>query len=552
MTIRRMTGELLRNQHGIALPMVLVIFVIGFALVGAFMVAIVGSANVSNTTRSGVQAQAAAEAGIEAAKVSLTDASSANVNFCTAFPSVSSNDPKYVVTGQCDNNSAPTKITLISISDHPSGGFAKVEAVLPVTAGSTEKETAGGPSIVFANSITGALSGYSLDAVNSEVDHQDFYIRTGSVACWNSATYSHSFYLYGGSFTNGSSCTVNGDIYASDGVTLQGTINGDIVSHKASGDIIYQSARVNGNFWSKGTLSPLQAPISGNVTLAGTGTSTMQNNAQIGGSLTHRGTVNGATGRVSGAIVQSNSPTIPDFPEIQPWQDVTFVAVTKPDGSKEPPAAWKDAGYALEVVSGGAACSKWYGNSFNVTSVLSGGTSKIIYDIRNCGPNGGHDFDTNSGGAVKTVRVQRDFAVIANSWQMSATVFESADGQSHTIHFITPDGNPAASGPQCAPGKDSELLNKTLVDPKLAIYIYTPCNMKFNGTSATFRGQVYAGSVSFGGGVTMAFAPRSIPGYDFGTGGSPTHPGSGGSGTSGVPSLSNGLSTTPSSQRNVS
>ena len=61
--------ERLRDERGIALPMVLTIFIVGVALITAFLVAIVGSANVSNITRTGIQSQAAADAGIAAAQV---------------------------------------------------------------------------------------------------------------------------------------------------------------------------------------------------------------------------------------------------------------------------------------------------------------------------------------------------------------------------------------------------------------------------------------------------------------------------------------------------
>ncbi len=550
-TASRVRAALRRNERGIALPMVLVVFLVGFALVGAFLVAIVGSAQVSNTTRSGIQAQAAAEAGVEAAKVALVSAAGASTNFCSSFPVVTSVAPHYEVTGVCDNASSPTSITLESTSVLADGTTARVQAVLPVNAGSSAQNTAGGPSIVFANSF-GSLSNYSLDAVNSEVEHQDFYVRTGDIACWNSGTYSHSFYLYSGRFTNGQSCTVNGNIYAKNGVTLQGTVNGDIVSHNAGGDIIYESAKVNGDFWSKGTLSPLQAPVSGNVTLAGSGSSTFQNKAAVGKNLVHKGPVSGASSRVTGTISQLTSPSVPDFPEIQPWQDVSFEVVTNAQGVPEPPAAWKQAGYSLEVVTD-SACNVWQTYTVNPASALANQNSPKIFDLRGCGDFG---FDTNNTSEIarKTVSVKTDIAFVTNKWRMSGTQFKSADGQPHTIHFITPDGNPNLPGPQCnSPAGESTLINATTVDPKLAIYLYTPCTMNFNGnaTSSTFRGQVYAGTVTFNGGVKMAFAPRSIPGYDFATGASPSNPGQPTPGGSSVPTLLNGISTAPTSQRNI-
>src|SRR6218665_290226 len=61
---RAAVSRLLRNEHGIALPMVLLVFFVGAGLITAFLVMITGASRVTVTSRDTVRAQAAAEAGI--------------------------------------------------------------------------------------------------------------------------------------------------------------------------------------------------------------------------------------------------------------------------------------------------------------------------------------------------------------------------------------------------------------------------------------------------------------------------------------------------------
>ncbi len=148
--------ERLRDERGIALPMVLTIFIVGVALITAFLVAIVGSANVSNITRTGIQSQAAADAGIAAAQVILPARAAAGEDFCARLAdgslesSLTSQVPRYRVSGSCDLSATPQTVTIVSEGHDPSeNSTTVVEATFEIAVDSGGgDEPAGRDSIV--------------------------------------------------------------------------------------------------------------------------------------------------------------------------------------------------------------------------------------------------------------------------------------------------------------------------------------------------------------------------------------------------------------------
>lgn len=133
--------------------MVLMVFVVGFALVGAFLVAIVGSATVSQTTRSGIQAQAAAEAGLAAQIAAIGAGNPCTVN---AVSGDSAGGPIYNVSVEKGDCTLPVdaKITITSAGTAPDGTQATVVATYAVSPGDTvQTVSAGGPGIVTAYSL---------------------------------------------------------------------------------------------------------------------------------------------------------------------------------------------------------------------------------------------------------------------------------------------------------------------------------------------------------------------------------------------------------------
>lgn len=505
----------LRSERGAALPMVLLVFVLSVALVSAFLISIVGASQVTSTTKASVQAQAAAEAGLASVVASLHN-DPCTVPSSARTGTLASSGWSFNVTsveygdglswgGNCDDS---TMVRIVSEGRQGATPETTVEAVYRYTPATPATNTQGGPSLIFTETV-GNLSHFFVDQDASEAQG-DFYARNGDVACWNNHTYTHSFYVLNGSFTNGQDCTIDGNVYAGGTVTLQGKVLGNVLSRATGQSVMHGTGRVYGNFATAGRLNLNGGRIDGNVTLGGTGES--QINGLIGGNLRYRGTLKTSSGtvasHVSGTITQSSTTEVDQLPVVPPWNDVAPTLTN-----------WTDAHFTVVTVPAGQ-CSRWYGWSTDpIWPTLSTVTTPTVYDVRACSDGISTNSLTGADKSQRTLSMRTNLAFVVNAWDMSGMHIQSADGAEHTAWFITPDGNPAAAGPQCTGGaKNSELKNASTVSDDIAVYMYTPCEVNFNG-GVKFRGQVYAGRTVFNGGATLAFAPRSIPGYDFSEGG---------------------------------
>lgn len=529
------------DDGGSAIVSVLIVMLV--LSLGALTLAVVvtNTAGVVVDSRTTAQSRAAADAG-------LTElvASAARGDVCdqalTDVPLGSGS--RFTATSSCDDASG--LVTFQSRGSSNGAAPVTVRAVyeLEVDPGASPP-TAGGPGLFYTYGLTTRLNSYVFDDAHSEVGIDEYtgsagvYASTGKIECGWGSVFPGDIYTKTGELQLDSGCVVEGNAYIGSRANVNGgRIEGTLVAPSTSAHTIAgtvgKAGGSEGNVFLGGTFTLNSGTVYGSVSASGSGTSTL-GSGTIHGNFTYRGGYGvwgtPASTIVKGVVVKNAALAAPTLPEIPAWQDVAFTPVN----ATTPPKAWSDEGYKLTTVTG-TACSKWSGNSADVTSLASALTSRMIFDIRTCAGN----FDTNAGGANKTVSINQDIAIITNRWFLSGTKFKSADGQPHTIFLITPDGAPTTAGPQCSGGAlDSQQLNDSTVDPKIAIYLYTPCLMKFNSGTATFRGQVYSGKLEFGGGVKVSFAPRNIPGYDFGKDVEPWPGGSGGGdgATSGIGTL---------------
>jgi hypothetical protein len=483
------------------------------------------------STRTTAQARAAADAGLAAVIAAFR-----RDGDCPATnPSSDTDDPRYETT--CDNSGS--QATFTSTGEPGTAVETRIEAVYQVITAAAPP-TAGGPGLFYTYGLNTRMNSYVFDDANSEVGIDEFvgsagvYASTGKIECGTGSVFPGDIYTKTGELQIDSGCMVEGNAYiGSKAFVNGGIIKGSLiapanVAHTISGTV-GTSGGSEGNVFLGGTFTLNSGTVYGSVSAAGSGSNTL-GSGTIHGNFIYKGSYGiwgtPATTIVKGALVKNAALAAPTLPDIPDWQDVDFTPVN----ATTPPQAWADEGYKLTTVTG-SACNKWSGGGTDVTSVAGSLSSRMIFDIRACSGN----FDTNHGDAKKEVKVNRDIAIITNRWFLSGTKFKSADGQPHTIFLITPDSKPTVAGPQCnSPAQDSQQLNDSTVDPKIAIYLYTPCLMKFNSGTATFRGQVYSGKLEFGGGVKVAFAPRNIPGYDFGKDVDPWPGGGGGGGPSGL------------------
>ena len=489
---------------------------------------------IANTTRTLVgterhsQLQGIIDAGI-AAQTTRLETGALPCSAHATGEGVAMNDASYSYALSCANG-----VAKLHVSAENEAGKAAREAVFSYQSDEAPP-TAGGPGLFYTYNSGSRFNSYVFDRERSEVSPDEFagaasvYATNGNISCGYGSVFPGDLYTKTGNLQLDSGCLVEGSAYIGGTAKVNGgTIKGSLiapsdVNHIISGPVGTQGK--GGDVILGGTFTLNNGTVYGNLSAASTKANTL-GSGTVHGNLRYKGSYNTwgtpANNIVKGSITKDASLVSPVLPEIPDWQDVAF----QPVNATTPPKAWADEGYALTTVTG-AACEKWAGNSADVTSLAGTLAQRMIFDIRACGDG----FDTNAGGANKTVAVNKDIAIIANSWRLSGTKFESADGNPHTVFLITPDSQPTAPGPQCnAPARDSQQVNDSTVASNIAVYIYTPCEMKFNAGNATFRGQVYAGKLDFGGGVKIAFAPRHIPGYDFGK--DVSSGGSGGGGTS--------------------
>ena len=521
-----------RDDRGSALISVLVIMLVLSLGALALAAIVTNSTGVAVDGRSTAQSRAAADAGIAELLVAAERGDVCEQDLSDVELGAGST---YSATSTCDVATGFVVFDSTGTSSH--GVTTTVRAVyeLDVTPVATPP-TAGGPGLFYTYGLNTRLNSYVFDDVNSEVGIDEFtgsagvYASTGKIECGSGSVFPGDIYTKTGDLQIDNGCLVEGNAYIGGKAFINGgKIEGSLIAPKNDNHTISGTVGVPGgsagHLFLGGTFTLNGGTVHGSVSAAGSGNSTL-GSGTIFGNFTYRGGY-GTWGTaadiiVKGARVKNTELTAPTLPQIPPWQDVTFTPVN----ATTAPQSWADEGYQLTTVTG-TACAKWSGNSADVTSLAGSLSSRMIFDIRACSGN----FDTNAGGANKEVKVNQDVAIIANRWFLSGTKFKSADGQPHTIFLITPDSQPTVAGPQCsAPAQDSQQLNDSTVAPEIALYVYTPCLMKFNSGTATFRGQVYSGRLEFGGGVKVAFAPRNIPGYDFGKDVEPW-PGTGGSAT---------------------
>lgn len=205
------------------------------------------------------------------------------------------------------------------------------------------------------------------------------------------------------------------------------------------------------------------------------------------------------------------------------------------------PQAWRQQDYTLVTVPS-SQCAEWNGthNQNPIWSRLSQVTTNTVYHVSVC-----DKISTDQGlkADQKVINLQADIAIISRGGTISGLTFKGP----HTVFFITPDASPNTPGPQCA--GEQYVIKQNVFANNSASYIYTPCTINFN-TQGQWRGQVYAGRVEFNGGVALAYAPRNIPGYDFGTGMIPEDDGDD-LDLSGSPTLVGGNAAAPLEIRNI-
>ncbi|QEO09227.1 hypothetical protein [Protaetiibacter larvae] len=321
------------DDRGVALPTVIIFMFAGVLLSLVVASTVLYSYTFSSSVKASVQSQAAAEAGIAAARAGLLNGT------CATQPTpglYENTDPFYRVqifkpdgtggwTTGCPTISEDARI--VSMGDAENGGVngdtsgdeANVEAILGSFSSSITLD-ASGPAI-FAYSASGAGAGgklVSLDGTNVDV-----MLRTGTVTCDGGFQGAANVVVKSGTFNAVGGCNLAGNVWVNGPVNVDG---GAAIGGSVTGSVVSMSnGSVAGNVWSDGAFSS----TGGGVYVGGTVSATSitisqgsigaawaragnvtQSGGTIRGILTANGTVTATNGNLQSAVVATGDVSV--------------------------------------------------------------------------------------------------------------------------------------------------------------------------------------------------------------------------------------------------
>ena len=458
-----------RDDRGIALPMVLLVFLVGVGLISAFLVAIVGSSQVTVTSRDTVRAQAAAEAGVADVLGRIADT---DIPLCS-LASTNIVDPSGTVPYEATvefgtpgsftvpstwNTSCPTQQTLIRIvsqSDEDAFGGAQqqIERIHRLTA--APPVTMDFDDIILSE---GAWTfGGNTDLAAADASRPaDVMVNTGDFVCNASGTIRGSVYVKNGNATLTGSCKIEGNL----------EVSGNLIRTSGSG-------RVLGN-----------AVVGGTVSFGG-GTLPV-----IQGSLTHGGTLTVAYGNkstwVGGAINQTPVTIVPP----PPWRDLSL-------------ASFVAAGFEQQTWQG--ACNIEYSTAHPMPAVIAGLTTPTVIDATAC-----------STLIIRTnisLNLGADVAIIAPKIHLEAFAFNSTNTSKRNLYVVSSNTSPA-----CPSSRDDIFVaGVRFPDLRVSGLLYGHCRVEMANWGPYWQGSIY--SRNFEGTPLLRFSPISDPNSTGGGGG---------------------------------
>ena len=510
--------------------------VLGIALVTSVIgvtvvTATINGLGVTSASRAGVQARAAAEAGVDRALVAIqsgcsTTYSSAGTPRYTydVKYSISSTTPSWV-TG-CPTNDA----TLIKIT-------SKGYAANPTVTGSSTSDTRTVEAIyanvpvyvaapvvlpaVYANTVEGTFKNFVLSSSSASIA-ADVLIKNGNVICSNGATIDGSVLLANG-YAQLTNCNVNGVVHVSKYVDVSGTgtvLKKDVIALgqgvAAGGNVVNLQSGiggVEGSVYSSGNVQD-DSLIQGNVSLSGTtanavkvgGSGHVKGNVVSSGSVTvaSGGAIDGTTSSNFSGLAPLPAPRVPD------WTDIPYPH----------PTAWN--GYTvLTWPTSTSSCSVGNSNAFwESLSSQSASLGNIVVDARGCGA-AGLDFQNN----ITNIQLSSNISFIAWKFNVNKLVATTNSSAARYLWFMVPDnyadtGSDGKPTPTCpttvnpaTPVGTITLTNEANIAPTIAAMAYTPCKIISDRNS--WRGQLYGGTLEFLQQAQLTYVPVGVSGVDF-------------------------------------
>ncbi len=521
------------GDRGVAMAAVLGLVAVALILTSVILTSVVGATSFSTYTRAGVQAQAAAEAGVAAARAGLAAGTCASAGTPPVYRSATGEHPVYAAqifrpatgggwTAGCPVGTG-TQVRILSTGYADRGGQGGVTAgdsvVLEAILASASTPTtiqASGPAIyAYASSSFGNGARF----VSVDGSSPDVLVRTGNVSCTGDFPGVANFVVRGGTLAIGNSCRIEGNAYSTGRMTLSG--NGYVRGYAvANGIQLEGSSRIYGRAWSTSDLV-----ITGNPTVSGIvkAQSLRLDGGTLGSQAYIYGNTNvtnaGGTTLSATLTTQTTNPTPPSW-----WGGNARITrvnpITAPTFASDLPATptvpdWIDFGaVAAEYTSTAWTGFTVYtmGSSCTVTTLRAAitaiGSAPGVIDGRAC--SGTLTIDGNN-----QIDIVNDLAIIAPRITITASGRFSATSL-HRLWLINPDTTANSSPVGNCPGNltiDGGSTKFTNID----VLVYTPCTVSI-ASGIQLRGQIFAGDVSLGGSAQISYVPIGLPGVNLSTG----------------------------------
>ncbi len=471
----------------------------------------------TTSTRASVQAEAAAEAGIDYAAANLAtsvcqpqySSSSAPVFAVAVSYSTLPTSPGDVDTSWvsgCPASTSAKRLKLIStgsatalgVAGSSSGNVRIVEAIYPYTP--TPPPYAiipSGAALYSFAQIDPTIN--NLTITQGSTTRPSIEYLSGSATCTSGTIIVGDVILGAGALAVTSGCTINGDLWASSVVSIQsGEVTGNVnVAGVQSGTSVSlsTSAIVDGNIYAAGPVT-IAGKVGGNIVAGPTvGVSTFSNQASVGGSAISAGTISAPAGVIKGTISTNQSGIVtPTIPLVPPWIDYAYSA-----------SDWRTSTGAYYQLLTMMSCSSSELASALIT--VQNSTVPIILDTRVCGA----VTDLRGYNLVLT----SDTVIITNGFNLGSNDIQASTAPDKNLWIIIPD-TVADKQPTCPTGSSAKITNHVTVGSHVAAMIYSPCAISNAGD--VWRGQMYASSISTSASLTLNYVPIGLPTVDLSTG----------------------------------
>lgn len=505
------------NERGSAILGVLGVMAVTIVIAVTTTTASLHAVGITSSTRASVEAEAAAEAGIDyAASMLATSVCQAQytsssapifsvvVSYSNLSTSPGTTDTSWVSGCPTSTNAQRLKLvstgtaSTVGVAGNTTGNNRKVEAIYTYTPSP--------PAYTISPSGPATYSYSQQDpTINNLTITQAGTVRptvvylSGSAMCTSGSQITGDVIIGDGGLTVTSGCTINGDLSTAGVVSIQsGVVTGNVNAAGAQGGTSVSTAsssEIDGNVFAAGPVT-IDGKIGGNV-VAGptTGTSSFSNYSSVGGSVVSAGTVSASTGSIKGTITQNQTgivtPTVPYAPQ---WVDYAYNA-----------SDWVASNGSPYVVQTMTSCT---GSALsNALSTLVASAVPMILDTRVCGA------VTNFSGNNMTLT--SDSVIIANGFNFSSNNIQASNAPDRRLWVIIPD-TVADRQPTCLTGSSASIGNNVQIGPHVAGMVYSPCAISNGGD--TWTGQMYSSSIGTSSSFVLHFLQIGLPTVNLSTG----------------------------------